>query len=94
MVGEALGARPNWVSYLLCDLCISLTLSGPYFDFIPSSRFSTQSNVVGKLLHKVELLVCFHVYLYQTSALRTNIIGICHGITTGILGAIISHVLM
>lgn len=73
MIGDALGkevgglgASPSWGSYLLCDLSISLTHSGPHFDFIPSSRFVAQSNVVGRLLHTVELLVCFHVYLHHT----------------------------
>lgn len=93
MVGEALcrevgglGAGPNWASHLLCDLSISLTLSGSHFlVFSPSSRFMAQYNVIGRLLHQVELLVCFTVYLDQTFvkfALRTNKIGICYSIAT------------
>lgn len=55
-----LGASPSCASLLLCDISISPALSGAHFsDFTPSSRLTVQSNMAGRLLHKVELLVCF-----------------------------------
>lgn len=68
-----------WLEHITHPLWVTLLV------FSPSSRFMARSNVMGRLLHKVELLVCFNIYLDQTfvkSALRTNKIGICYSIAT------------
>lgn len=80
-----LRASPSWASHLLCDLSMSLTLSGPHFsDFIPSSRIVVQSNMVDNSTRWSSSFV-FNIYLDKTFvklALGTNKVGIFLSIVT------------